>query len=264
MKKLTSLNNSLVRRVHALQQSTRRRIQEQCMVVEGFRLVQELVNADIPAEALFFTSAFLDSSQYQTFSQDSSVPSYEVTDAVFQKMADTETPQGVLALCPIPELPIRKINPLLYLEADQVRDPGNLGTMFRTSWAAGVTAVFLLPGTTDHTNPKVVRAGMGAHFHTPVVRVDWDNLQTFIRPTAVWVADVGGGIPYDGVNWQTDVTLVIGGEAVGAGEQIRVVAQSVHIPMQSSIESLNAAIACGVLLFEAARQRRLKSSLVVE
>jgi TrmH family RNA methyltransferase len=264
MKRLTSLHNNLVRRVHALQQSTRRRMQEQCMVVEGFRLVQELVATNLPVEALFFTSTFLDSQQYQIISQNLSMPSYEVTDAVFQKMADTETPQGVLALCPIPELPIRKINPLLYLVADQVRDPGNLGTMLRTAWGVGVTAVFLLPGTADYTNPKVVRAGMGAHFHTPVVKAEWDNLQTFIQQTTVWVADVDGGIPYDGVNWQADVTLVIGGEAAGAGNQTRAVAQSVHIPMQSSIESLNAAIACGVLLFEAARQRRLKANPLLE
>ena len=257
MKRISSLNNSLIRRVHALQQSTRRRLKEQRMVVEGFRLVRELLTSGLPVEAMFFTSQYLDTQQYQALSQYPHNESFEVTKDVFDKMADTESPQGVIALCKIPEILISTRRPFLYLIADQVRDPGNMGTILRTAWAAGVTAVFLLPGTIDHANPKVVRAGMGSHFHIPIIKTDWLTVQSITSETKVWVAEAAEGMPYDEVNWQTDVTLVIGGEAAGANTQTRGIASTVHIPMESTTESLNAAIACGVILFEAARQRRV-------
>jgi TrmH family RNA methyltransferase len=231
-------------------------MKERRMVVEGFRLVRELLAADLPVEALFFTSQYLDTQQYQTLSQFPYTNSYEVTKLVFDKMADTETPQGVIALCEIPQIPVAATRPQLFLIADQVRDPGNMGTILRTAWAAGVTAVFLLPGTIDYTNPKVVRAGMGAHFHIPIIKENWETVKSVINGTHVWVAEADMGRPYDEVNWNTDITLVIGGEAAGAQTSTCSIASSVHIPMQSATESINAAVACGVILFEAARQRR--------
>jgi len=228
------------------------------MVVEGYRLVHELLASGLPIDAMFFTSQFKTTPQYEKLDQHSHYDTWEVSEAAFNKMADTESPQGILALCEIPEIAVDTKSPRLYMIADQVRDPGNLGTMLRTAWAAGVTAVFLLPGTIDHTNPKVIRAGMGAHFNIPIMKMDWNTVQTKTRNTKMWVADALDGLPYDEVNWQDDATLVIGGEAAGAGLQTRSTATPIHIPMQSQTESLNAAIACGVILFEAIRQRRAK------
>jgi TrmH family RNA methyltransferase len=257
MKRITSINNNLIRRVHALQQSTRRRMKEQRMVVEGYRLVRELFCADLPVEALFVTSRFMATDYYEKIGQHDNVGIYEVPEDVFATIADTESPQGVLALCPIPEISANPQKPLLLLIADQVRDPGNLGTMLRTAWAVGVSAIFLTPGTIDHTNPKVIRAAMGAHFYLPIIKGDWCAIQVETQETKVWVADATMGTSYDAVNWKEDVTIIIGGEAAGAGTQAHKLAASVHIPMQSTTESLNAAIACAVILFEAARQRRI-------
>ena len=262
MKQISSINNSLIRRVHALQQSTRRRLKEQHMVVEGFRLVRELLSSGLPAEAMLCTLEFLESQQYQSLQKYQDVETIEVTKTVFDKIADTDSPQGVIVLCRTPELPILNEEPLLYLIADQVRDPGNLGTMLRTAWAAGVTAVFLLPGTIDHTNPKVVRAGMGSHFHIPILKADWLTVESLTQQTELWIAEAAKGIPYEKVNWRTDVTLIIGGEAAGAGVNTSRAGSPVHIPMESETESLNAAVACGVILFEAAKQRRVKSNQV--
>ncbi len=256
MKRITSVNNDQIRRVHALQQSTRRRISDNLMVVEGYRLVSELQASGLSIEALFCTPKFMATPHYKEFENAPALETWEVSEQAFKKMSDTDSPQGILAICPIPHLPVVVQKPLLYLIIDQVRDPGNLGTMLRTAWAAGVTAVYLLPGTIDPTNPKVVRAAMGAHFRIPIEKTNWDALATDTRTIPIWVADTAKGLFYDEVLWQEDAVLIIGGEADGAGIKSRNLALPVHIPMQSNTESLNAAVACAVILFEAVRQRR--------
>jgi len=172
------------------------------------------------------------------------------------EMADTVTPQGVLAVVPIPDLPAPEHDRFILIP-DQVRDPGNLGTMLRTAWAAGVTDVLLPPGTVDHTNPKVVRAGMGAHFWLPGRKASWDEIWQRVGHAQVWVAEARQGQSYDRVDWRGDVAIVIGGEAEGAGREAHSRATCVHIPMATGVESLNAATAAALLLFEVARSRRL-------
>ncbi|MDF1515637.1 MAG: RNA methyltransferase [Anaerolineae bacterium] len=257
MKRITSVNNPQIRRVHALQHSTRQRLKEKRMVVEGYRLVRELLAASLPVETLFATADAAASSQYADILSNPGCDVVEVSESAFKSMADTETPQGILALCPIPEIPVRTEKPALYLVVDQVRDPGNLGTILRTAWAAGVHAVYTCPGTIDHTNPKVVRAGMGAHFNVPIYKMTWESVSEKTRFTHRWAADAVSGQPYDEVDWTEDVTLIIGGEAEGFSSYMGQISNPIHIPMASNIESLNAAMACAIILFEAVKQRRL-------
>ncbi len=180
----------------------------------------------------------------------------EVPDDVMRAMSDTVTPQGVLAVLPLPELATGD-GPQYVLIPDLVRDPGNLGTMLRTAWAADITQVLLPPGSVDPTNPKVVRAAMGAHFRLPIRSAGWDEIWERVGDARVFVAEARRGQPYNEVNWRGDVALVVGGEAAGAGGEARAAAAYVHIPMARGAESLNAAVAAGILLFEGARQRRL-------
>ncbi|MCS6911107.1 MAG: RNA methyltransferase, partial [Anaerolineales bacterium] len=143
---------------------------------------------------------------------------------------------------------------------DRIADPGNLGTILRTADAAGVEAVFLAPGTVDAYNPKVVRAAMGAHFHLPVLATTWEELHMQLRGLTAWLADSAGGERYDRVDWTQPHALIIGSEAEGPSEAAhRFAAQRVHIPMPGRAESLNAAVAAGVLMFEAARRRQRNS-----
>ncbi len=227
------------------------------MVAEGLRLVEELLGSGLPITELFVTEGLqgdevLWSGPAALLADDVQV--IVVTDEVMAAMADTVTPQGVLAVLPIPELPAAG-GPRFVLIPDQVRDPGNLGTMLRTAWAAGVTQVLLPPGTVDPTNPKVVRAGMGAHFHLSIRTVGWDVIASAVEGADVRLAEAGRGLAYDAVDWRGDVALIIGGEAAGAGGEAREAAACVQIPMRRGVESLNAAVAAGILLFEAARQR---------
>jgi TrmH family RNA methyltransferase len=141
---------------------------------------------------------------------------------------------------------------------DAVRDPGNLGTMLRTAAAAGVGAVFLPPGVVDPFAPKVVRAAMGAHFRVPVYPLSWEEIHNHLNAYAlrVYLAAAGAGQVYTQADFRSPLALIIGGEAEGAGQQARqLAAEYVHIPMSGDVESLNAAIAGAILMFEVVRQR---------
>lgn len=230
------------------------------MVAEGARLFAEVLKSQIKPLEVFVTHAFAqaDRAGGALLSQiDTDVRVFFVTEEVMRSIADTVTPQGVIAITPIPELqPEANVTPL-WLIPDQIRDPGNLGTILRTAWAAGVTEVLTPPGTVDVTHPKVVRAAMGAHYHLPIRQVTWNHIDEIIGPaTHIWLADVGGTQSYDTVDWSQRTALIVGGEATGASFDARARAHTLHIPMAPGVDSLNVAIATGILLFEAARCRR--------
>ncbi len=232
------------------------------MVVEGQRLVQEALRSALPITEAFYTHAFTESVPAQALVSAlcrRGVSCWQVTPELMEAISDTETPQGVLVVMPLPEM-LPSPRDTLTLIPDSIRDPGNLGTMLRTAWAADVSQVLLPPGNVDFTNPKVVRAGMGAHFFLPIRKVEWEEVRAFVVDAPVWLAEAGAGTPYEQVNWQAATALIIGGEAEGAGPEARALAEGrhVYIPMARGVDSLNAAIATAVLLFETARQRRAK------
>ncbi|MGC9394870.1 MAG: TrmH family RNA methyltransferase [Anaerolineae bacterium] len=248
-----------MRRVQTLERSTRRRYHEGLFVAEGLRLVQEILTAGLPLHEVFYTAAFVEGESGRDLIAacvQRTKACWEVSAEVMQALADTETPQGILVVLPIPDLHCDAATPLTLIP-DGIRDPGNLGTMLRTAWAAGVSQVLLPPGTVDYTNPKVVRAGMGAHFYLSIHRVAWQDIRASLRGVQVWLAEAGPGTPYDAVNWRGGVALVVGGEAEGASPEGRALAAGRHvtIPMARGVDSLNAAMAAVIVLFEAARQR---------
>jgi TrmH family RNA methyltransferase len=147
----------------------------------------------------------------------------------------------------------------LYVIADGIQDPGNFGTILRSATAIDATAVLLLPGTVDPYNGKVVRAAMGAHFRVPIVPFDssWREELIAICPTRV-LAEADAPAIYDEVNWNAPAAVIVGSEAHGPSEDGRSLATtSARIPLLNGVESLNAGVAASIMLFEAARQRRL-------
>ncbi len=228
------------------------------MVAEGLRLVGEAAAAGLPVTHVFYTEELAADSRGAAVLgslEGRSVPLWEVPPEVMAALSDTETPQGIVAVLPAPELaPVDG----LILIPDGLRDPGNLGTLLRTAWAAGVGQILLPPGTVDWTSPKVVRSGMGAHFHLPIRRASWETIREITAGGPVWLAESEGGIAYDRVDWKGAAALIVGGEAEGAGTEARSLAAGhhVYIPMAPGVESLNAAIAAGILLFEAARHQQ--------
>lgn len=257
---ITSLANPKVKLVFNLQSSRRTRYRERRFVVEGTRLVQDALGAGLTPDLIFYTPGWAASGEstilFQKIEQ-TGIPSFAVSDDVLGHCSDTETPQGVLAILPFAKL-APPAEPTFVVVVDRLRIPGNLGTILRTAAAAGVEAVLLPPGNTDPYNPKVVRGGMGAHLRLPILRLSWDQARAQLANLDCWLASVQGGQCYDRVDWTRPVAIIIGGEARGAGQQAQDFATGeVHIPMPGAMESLNAAVAAGVLCFEVIRQRSL-------
>jgi len=255
---ITSLKNDKVKYVRALQSRRRVRQRERRFVFEGVRLVEEAARAGVAPAYVFYTEAVGSDERggrlLETF-RAASVPCYGVSDSAMVACSDTQTPQGILAVLPIPDL-VRPNHPTFTLILDRVRDPGNLGAIMRTALAARVEQALLTPDTVDASNPKVVRAAMGAHLRLPVTVLRWDAITEAVTGCDVWLAAAGGETRYTAVDWTRPVALVVGGEASGAGKQAHALAQGqVSIPMAAEVESLNTAAAAAVILFEAARQR---------
>ena len=187
--------------------------------------------------------------------EDKKIDVEKVENVLLQSLSETETSQGVIAILDYSPLPIPQ-SPNFILIPDSIRDPGNLGTLLRTADAAGVQALLIPSETTDAFAPKVVRAGMGAHFRLPILSMSWDEIREATKDLQVFLADMDGQSC-----WETDfhqpLALIVGSEAEGASEQARKLANaSVKIPMAGKTESLNAAVAGSVLMFEVMRQRK--------
>lgn len=253
---ITSTKNATVKLVRRLQSDRKARWREGMMVFEGTRLVGEALGARTAVETVLHTLP-LDAADMELVRAlaEAGAEVRAVSEEVMSACSDTESPQGLLAVAPFPEIPIPD-RLTLALVADRLADPGNLGTLMRTAWAAGGEALFLTEGSVDAYNPKVVRAAMGAHFRLPVRAGDTSMLADRLRGLDIWLAEARTGARYDQVDWTRRCALIVGGEAQGPRQAIRALAQgSVHIPMARSADSLNAAIAGGVILFEIARQR---------
>ena len=253
---ITSRQNERIKYIRSL---ARRRVRQRegRFVLEGTRLVEELVRAGVAPALVLYTPAWAASPAGQRLLPDlagAEEGCWAASEAVLAAASSTETPQGVLVLAPFVHCPPR---PGLILILDQVRDPGNLGTIIRSAEAAGAGQVILAPGTVDAYNPKVVRGAMGAHFRLAVSSLEWPAIARRIEGRQVWLADARGAAAYDRVDWTQPSALIVGGEAAGAGEQAANLATGrVAIPMAPGPESLNAAMAATVILFEAARQQR--------
>jgi TrmH family RNA methyltransferase len=253
---ITSTTNPRVKWVRELQQRRRARQREGLFVVEGLRLAREAAAAQVRPRFVLHTQE-IDNPE-QSLLESFRVSGAEVATVSAEVMAacsSLETPPGLLAVLPQLVLPIPE--PLnLVLVAEGLADPGNLGSVLRTAVAAGVQLAVLAEGTVDPYNPKVVRGGMGAHFHLPLRGASVNKLLPELSGLPIWLADAHAGRPYFEVDWRQPATLALGGEAAGPSEALRQQAQGVvHIPMEPEAESLNAAVAAAVILFEIRRQR---------
>lgn len=254
---ITSAQNAKLKLVRALLGRSKERREAGAFVAEGVRLVEEAVNANWPFQFVLYDETLSERGTLNVKRLTSlGVDCEMIASNLMKSLSDTETSQGILAVLPLTQLPIPN-HPNFILVPDQIRDPGNLGTLIRSAAAAGVQAVLIPPETTDAFAPKVVRAGMGAHFRVPIVSMTWEEIGQVGKSEGlkVYLADM------DGVScWETDLRaplmLIVGSEAEGASESARRLAtQKISIPMSGKVESLNAGVAGSVLMFEALRQR---------
>lgn len=251
---ITSPANEKIKYARALLQKKGRDATGQ-VLLEGTRLIQEAARAGlVPAFVFYERAAFDTDARVRALViafQKQTREVYEVNAAVMRALSDTESPQGIAAVFSPPPL-TPPFAPALTLILDRIRDPGNLGTILRTAWAADVNMVLLAPETADVFNPKVVRAGMGAHFHLALVTATWDEIRARAQNISrIYLSDACGDMLYTRVDWTPPVVLIVSNEGEGASDAARALAPvSLSIPMPGSAESLNAAVAAGILLFE--------------
>ncbi len=265
---ITSNQNSKIKLIRALQGRAKERREAGAFLAEGVRLVEEAVNSNWEFRFALYDETLNERGRLQVAGLKlRGVDVEEVSTTVMKSLSETESPQGILAVLNEFSLPIPD-SPNFILIPDQVRDPGNLGTLLRTAAAAGVQAVLIPPETTDAFAPKVVRSGMGAHFRLPIHSMTWEEINQVVKLAGValsgeaeskglqvFLADMDGQSCWE-TNLHQPLALVIGGEADGASEQAREMAnQKISIPMNGNIESLNAGVAGSVLMFEVVRQR---------
>jgi RNA methyltransferase, TrmH family len=258
---ITSNQNSKIKTVRALLGRSKERREAGAFVAEGVRLVEEAVKANWNCRFALYDETLSERGKSQVESLKSrGVDVEEVSASVMKSISETEAPQGILAVLEFTDLPIPN-QPNFVLIPDQIRDPGNLGTLLRSAAASGVQAVLLLPETTDAFAPKVLRSGMGAHFRLPIHAMSWEEIEKIIKTESlqVYVADMDGQSC-----WETDLrqplALVIGSEAEGVSESARKLAnEKISIPMSGETESLNAGVAGSVLMLEVMRQRSVNS-----
>lgn len=250
---ITSLKNDLVKRAASLKVKKYRQ-REGMFLLEGKRAVEEALASGWKLQCLFYTKL---PAGWEEKAETSALPWYEVPLPVLQKITATEDPQSVAALVELKQenLAAFALEKGLVLVLDQIRDPGNLGTLIRTADALGAAAVVMLENTADLYNPKVVRSTMGSLFHLPVFTgVKREELSAWCRKqqAALWATALEGAEDVTKLQWPEKVALVLGSEAEGvSGEILAKADQKVKIPMAGHAESLNVAIAGGILLFEA-------------
>ena len=253
---ITSLQNTKIKWVRSLQTSSRARRQESAFVLEGVRLAEEALSGGAETRLVLYSDELGERGK-KVFNGFASrgAPIEKVSPSVMRHASDTQTPQGILVVLPIHLLPLPDDLDFIFIP-DSIRDPGNLGGMLRSAAAAGVNAVLLPPGTVDAYAPKVVRSAMGAHLRLPIRQLSWDEIEGSIERLNKYLPDASAGKSYLDVDLRSPLALIIGGEAGGASARAHKLALTkLHIPMPGDMESLNAAVAAGVLMFEVVRQR---------
>ena len=258
---ITSTKNPKVQWVRRLQNKSKARQAEEVFVVEGVRLLEEVLSSNWRASYLFHTEELGERGMHLVsafHTLDTQVEA--VSTHVMEVISDTKNPQGILGVIEMQKLSVpSQLDFLLLL--DQIREPGNLGTIIRSAAAAGVQAVYLSPGTVDPFSPKVLRAGMGAHFRLPIRAASWADLRSQINHHKLhaYLASSGDGDLYYISDFEQPLVLIIGGESEGASQTASEITDTqVQIPMPGGGESLNASVAAGILLFDVARQREKK------
>lgn len=253
---ISSTSNSRIKNIMNLKNSARARRQQDCFLVEGPRMFFE-----VPKERLL--EVYVTEGFEKKYGDKLAGCRYElISDAVCRHLSDTRTPQGVTALVKKQETPLEEIlagdeNPCLFL-LENLQDPGNMGTILRTSEGAGVSGIIINRESVDPYNPKVIRSTMGAIFRMPFVVVDdFEDVLCRLKEAGVrtFAAHLDGEDFYR-QDYRGGCAFFIGNEGNGLSEELAARADGrIRIPMKGQVESLNAAVAATVLMYETLRQR---------
>ena len=228
-------------------------------VAEGVRAVEELLRSPLTIRGVLVAPQLMEAPRGAALAalvKSRNVDVEEVEAVAFGSAAETESPQGVIAIAAVPDRSLASLAEDwkgVILVLDAVQDPGNVGTIVRTAAALGAVATVALPGTVDLWNAKVVRSGMGAHFRHPAFSTTWSELDTFRARTGLelFAADAGGeDVAKASSAPPSRIGLVVGNEGGGLSPETRARAdRTIALPLSNDVESLNVAVASGILLY---------------
>lgn len=253
--------NQLVQQARIIARERKEREAAGLAHLEGIRLCEEALAAGCALEYALYSDDLLRRERGEALLlslQDAGVETHRVTPGALERAADTQTPQGVVALFRPRVRSIAEMGPGLVLVLDNLQDPGNLGTVIRSLEALGGAGA-VVAGGVDPYNPKVVRGAMGSLFRLPVVKLELERALDELAAAGrkLYVADAGG----EWLPWQVGLAegaaLIVGNEGAGPSPLSRQRAHGIiSIPMEGPTESLNAGVAASMLIYEALRQRR--------
>jgi RNA methyltransferase, TrmH family len=258
---MSSSLQTMIRDLHRRRGRERRGL----ALAEGVRLVEEALASGVTLRGVVVSPALESTTRGNALKAmllTRSVQVEDLTETELETLADTEHPQGIIAVIEPKRWTLSDIrmNPgATALVLDGVQDPGNVGTMLRTALGLGAAGVVALKGTADLTNSKVIRGGMGASFRLPAVTAAADEFVAWVRlqRAQIWVADAGGEAGDRLSARRADrppVALVVGNEGAGVGQSVDAAAdRRIAVPLVRGVESLNVAVAAGILLYEVTR-----------
>ncbi|KXH87252.1 RNA methyltransferase [Sporosarcina sp. HYO08] len=249
MKRIESTQNALVKHWKKLVTTRKERDKSEEFLIEGFHLVEEALKT----EGILLSIMIREGVELPANLNVEGVHLVELSQAVAKEIAETEQSQGIFAHCRQPQYDENHFaawEKILLIDA--VQDPGNVGTMIRTADAAGMDAVILGKGSADPYSPKTVRSAQGAHFHIPVVRGDLAEWTANAKNAGIKVLGTGlrDAVNYTEIAPESSFALLVGNEGSGVNEELLDQADHiVKIPMYGQAESLNVAVATGILLY---------------
>jgi TrmH family RNA methyltransferase len=263
---ISSTNNPQIKNIALLQKKAKARKEQGLFIVEGIKMYEEAKASGLLIKAYMSESFY---QEREDLSELIEGLEYEViTDSVFNLITDTMTPQGIMGIVKTPVYTLDQIltkDEVFLLLLEDIRDPGNLGTIIRTAEGAGVSGIILNRSCADILQPKVVRSTMGSIYRVPYYEAqDFTGLLTNLKIGGfkLYAAHLSG-LSYDAKgSFLGKCGLLIGNEAGGLSEEVVDLADNlIRIPMAGKVESLNAAIAAAILMYEAARQRRIATDI---
>lgn len=260
---ITSATNPRVKNVIKLQKKAKERKEQNSFVVEGIKMFKEAPEEQIK-------EIYISKSVYEKniLSEKLSHLSYEVVeDSVFAQMCDTKTPQGVLCVLEMFHYHLEQelaVANGTWMILEDIQDPGNLGTILRTGEGAGIQGIIMTNNTVDIYNPKTIRSTMGSLYRVPffIITNIEETLEYMSKEGfSIYAAHLDGKKYYDEFSYNGKTAFLIGNEGNGLKESTAKLATAyLKIPMEGNVESLNAAIASSVLMYEAYRQRRIQDT----
>ncbi len=266
--KITSLQNKHIKYIRGLQLKKNRKIFKQ-YIIEGIRSVEEAILHNIPIEYIVYTEQILENKTAYGLLRDlpGHVKCLEISNHIFENISDLQSPQGILAVINIVDWRFEDIlcgKNDLWIVMDRIQDPGNMGAIIRTAEAIGAKGIVLTKGCVDPYNNKTVRATMGALFHIPILQATnndyWIN---YFNSNAIKIiaCDLDTEKTYLDIDYSGRIAIIIGNEGNGIDRQLLDHADhTVKLPIIGRIESLNASVAAGIMMYKAAEINGFKGS----